>query len=198
MSVILAAAFGYLLGSVPFGLVAARLFGLPDPRSIGSGNIGATNVLRTGHKGAALLTLLGDALKGAVAVWIAGLVFGSDEARAAAGMAAFIGHCFPVWLRFSGGKGVATFLGTFLALHFPTFLALCATWLAAAAVTRLSSAGALAASALAPVWLWMLGRGELWWAAAAMAVVLWWRHRENIARIARGEESRISFGRKGR
>ena len=194
MTEVLALALGYLLGSIPFGVVMARVFGLGDLREIGSGNIGATNVLRTGSKKAAVLTLLFDALKGTVAVLIAPQW--GPLAAACAGLGAFVGHCYPVWLKFRGGKGVATFLGVFLGLHWPTFLSLCAVWLVTAFVTRMSSPSALVAAIAAPVILMGFGENAFVWAAVLMAALLWWRHRENISRLLRGEESKISFGRK--
>lgn len=190
------AAAGYLLGSVPFGLVITRAFGLGDLRAIGSGNIGATNVLRTGSKSAAAATLILDSGKGAAAVLLARAMAGEDAAQVA-GLAAFLGHCFPVWLRFDGGKGVATFLGTLLALAWPVGLAACATWLATAAVTRISSLAALVAAALSPLWAVLLGRGETAVLAAALALVVLWRHGDNIARIRAGTEPRIGRKRDG-
>ncbi|MFN3954516.1 MAG: glycerol-3-phosphate 1-O-acyltransferase PlsY [Pararhodobacter sp.] len=184
----------YLLGSVPFGLVIARALGLGDLRAIGSGNIGATNVLRTGNKGAALATLLLDAGKGGVAVLLARLALAEDAAQLAA-LAAFLGHLFPVWLGFRGGKGVATFLGTLLVLAWPAGLLACATWLAVAAISRISSLSALLAAASAPVWLWLSGRPEAVILAAVLAVVVWQRHGANIARLRAGTEPRIG-GRK--
>ena len=180
----------YLLGSVPFGIVMARLFGLGDLRQIGSGNIGATNVLRTGNKLAAALTLVFDAGKGALAVLIARGVAGEDAAQLA-GFAAFLGHCYPVFLRFQGGKGVATFLGTLIALAWPVGLAACATWTVCAALTRISSASALAAAALSPVWMWLLGHGSGVILALALAALVFLRHRPNIVRLLAGEEPKI-------
>ncbi|MBD3766049.1 MAG: glycerol-3-phosphate 1-O-acyltransferase PlsY [Rhodobacterales bacterium] len=188
------AAAAYLLGSVPFGVVITRTLGLGDLRQIGSGNIGATNVLRTGHKGAAAATLILDAAKGGVAVLIARALVGADAAQLA-GLAAFLGHLYPVWLGFRGGKGVATFLGTLLALAWPVGLLACATWAATAAVTRISSASALVAAALAPVWLILLGRADMVALAVALAALVFWRHSANIARLRAGTEPRI--GRKG-
>jgi len=187
---ILAALGGYLLGAVPFGIVAARLFGLEDPRRIGSGNIGATNVLRTGHKPAALLTLIGDAGKGAAAVLIARALAGEGTAGLA-GLAAMLGHLYPVYLGFRGGKGVATFLGTLLALAWPVGLAACATWLVVAGAFRYSSLAALTAAALAPVFA--LGWSH-WHAAALIAVMSVFviaKHRANIARLWAGSEPKI-------
>nr|WP_241963351.1 glycerol-3-phosphate 1-O-acyltransferase PlsY [Paracoccus suum] len=190
----LAAIFGYLLGSVPFGIVITRALGLGDLRTIGSGNIGATNVLRTGHKGAALATLLLDSGKGAIAVLIA-RYFGGEVAGIVAGTAAFVGHLFPVWLGFRGGKGVATFLGTLLALHLPLGLAACAAWALTAAVSRISSLSALAAAGLSPVIALMMARPGIALACLGMAVLIAVRHRTNIARLRAGTEPRI--GRKG-
>lgn len=182
--------FGYLLGSVPFGLVIARMLGLGDLRKIGSGNIGATNVLRTGNKPAALATLILDSFKGAIAVLLARWLAAEDAAQVA-GLMAFLGHCFPVWLGFRGGKGVATFLGLLLGLAFPVGLAACATWVAGAALTRISSASALLAAALAPVWAWALGYPSIVALCALLAVIVWARHQANIRRILAGTEPRI-------
>lgn len=187
---ILWAIFGYLLGSVPFGLVITRALGLGDLRQIGSGNIGATNVLRTGNKGAALATLLLDSGKGAIAVLLA-RHFGGEAAAILAGGAAFLGHCFPVWLRFKGGKGVATFLGTVIALNWPLGLIACTTWALTAAITRISSFSALLAAALAPVFAWGLGRTDIAAVAAFMAVLIFIRHHANISRLLAGTEPRI-------
>lgn len=186
-------ACGYLAGSVPFGMIVARLFRLGDLRKIGSGNIGATNVLRTGNRTAAALTLLLDALKGAVPVWIFLGLWG-DLAGQLAGLGAFLGHCFPVWLRFRGGKGVATWLGIMLALHPPSFAATGLTWLAAAWLTRISSAGALAAAASGPLWLILFGRWEAVLLAIVLGTLVWIRHHANIRRLLRGEEPRIGSG----
>ncbi len=183
--------FGYLCGSIPFGVLITRLAGAPDVRSIGSGNIGATNVLRTGRKGLAAATLLGDMLKGTVAVAIANAMFGGEAAIVAA-LGAFLGHLFPVWLGFKGGKGVATFIG--LLLGFGAWLALLAfavLWLAIAALTRYSSLAALIASAATPVVLWWSGNlpeAELF---LLLAALLWIMHRANIARLLAGTESKI-------
>jgi acyl phosphate:glycerol-3-phosphate acyltransferase len=182
--------FGYLCGSIPFGVLLTRLAGTPDLRTIGSGNIGATNVLRTGSKGLAAATLLGDMLKGTVAVLIAHR-YGENVAIAAA-LGAFLGHLFPVWLRFKGGKGVATYIGILLGLQaWLAFLAFCAIWLAVAAATRYSSLAALAASAATPAVLWWhgdLAEAELY---LALTILLWIKHRANIARLISGDESKI-------
>jgi glycerol-3-phosphate acyltransferase PlsY len=185
--------FGYLLGSIPFGLVLTKVAGMQDLRSIGSGNIGATNVLRTGRKGLAAATLLLDAFKGTVAVLLAAR-FG-DYAAVIAGLGAFLGHLYPVWLKFSGGKGVATFLGVALGLAWPGALVFALVWLATAFVTRYSSAAALAASVATPLALWAMGRSQPAELLAALAVLLWFKHRPNIERLLAGTESKI--GQKG-
>ena len=190
MTPILWAIAGYLLGSVPFGLVITRLVGLGDLRQIGSGNIGATNVLRTGNKPAALATLLLDSGKGAIAVLLA-RYFGGETAALLAGGAAFLGHCFPVWLGFKGGKGVATFLGTVGALYWPLGLAACAVWLVTALISRISSLSALVAAALTPVFAWALGFGALALVCLFMAALIFLRHKTNIARLLDGSEPRI-------
>lgn len=181
------AIIGYGLGSIPFGMVSARLFGLGNLRGIGSGNIGATNVLRTGNKTAAALTLIFDAGKGAVAIFLA-RAFAGEDAVQLAGLAAFVGHCFPVWLGFKGGKGVATFLGLWLALAWPVGVACCLTWLAAAAVTRISSMGALVAAASSVVWTVLLGYPGGVVLAVLLSLLVFWRHSANIARLRAGEE----------
>jgi acyl phosphate:glycerol-3-phosphate acyltransferase len=181
--------FGYTLGSIPFGLILTRLAGVGDIRSIGSGNIGATNVLRTGRKGLAAATLVLDALKGTVAVLVAAR-FGL-EAALVAGLGAFLGHCFPVWLRFKGGKGVATFLGILLGLHWPSMIITALIWIGTAAVTRYSSVSALIASAAAPVVLLLVGESEIALLVTFLAILLWFRHRANLKRLLAGEESRI-------
>jgi len=182
--------FGYLLGSIPFGLILTRLAGLGDVRRIGSGNIGATNVLRTGRKGLAAATLLGDALKGTAAVMIADRVGGPNTA-VLAGLGAFLGHLFPVWLGFRGGKGVATFLGCLAGLAPVAALAFAVVWLAVGALMRYSSLAALVASAATPVVLWLQGERQLAELFAVLALLLWWKHRENIKRLAAGTEGRI-------
>lgn len=186
----LTALLAYLLGSVPFGLVMARLFGLGDIRQIGSGNIGATNVLRTGNRPAAALTLVLDAGKGGIAVLLARALLAEDAAQLA-GFAAFLGHCFPVFLGFKGGKGVATFLGTLLALFWPAGIAACLTWLLVAAIFRISSLSALVAAALAPVWVSILGMPQAGLATALLAALIFLRHDANIKRLLKGEEPRI-------
>jgi len=181
---------GYLLGSIPFGIVITRLLGLGDLREIGSGNIGATNVLRTGHKGAALATLLLDSGKGAIAVLLARWL-GGDMAAVLAGAGAILGHCFPVWLGFRGGKGVATFLGTVIALSWPLGLMCCAIWLVAAAIFRISSLAALIAATASPLIAVAMGQSLIAAAVAFMAALVIFRHRENIERLRAGTEPRI-------
>lgn len=188
MTILLAAILGYLLGSVPFGLVITKAAGLGDIRSIGSGNIGATNVLRTGRKDLAAATLALDSGKGAIAVLIAYAIGWPPEV---AGAAAFLGHCFPVWLKFQGGKGVATFLGTLLALWFPAGAFACAIWLAAAFLFRFSSLAALLAAAASPLVLFAMGKPSFAIAALFMTALIFFRHKANIERLMRGEEPKI-------
>ncbi|MEL0438241.1 glycerol-3-phosphate 1-O-acyltransferase PlsY [Phycobacter sp. K97] len=190
LQLLLWAVVGYGLGSIPFGLLLTRLMGLGNLREIGSGNIGTTNVLRTGSKLAALLTLLLDGGKGAAAVVLARLMAGEDAAQMA-GLMAFLGHCFPVWLGFKGGKGVATFLGLMLALAWPVGAAACLTWLAGAAITRMSSASALLSALAAPVWALLLGHPQIVALTVALTVIVFWRHSENIARLRAGTEPKI-------
>jgi glycerol-3-phosphate acyltransferase PlsY len=180
----------YLLGSIPFGLILTRLAGLGDIRQVGSGNIGATNVLRTGRRGLAAGTLLLDGAKGALAVQAAGLLVGARWEPLAA-MAAVVGHCFPVWLGFRGGKGVATGLGVLLALDWRVGVCVCLIWLAVALVTRLSSAASLSALAAAPLLAAVLSPSYWWVAPVCVAALIWLRHRANIARILAGAEPRI-------
>jgi acyl phosphate:glycerol-3-phosphate acyltransferase len=189
MILALAFAFGYLLGSIPFGVLLTRATGGPDLRTIGSGNIGATNVLRTGRKGLAAATLLCDMLKGTVAV-LAAMRYGPDAALAA-GLGAFLGHLFPVWLKFKGGKGVATYIGLLIGLHWPAAVIFCAIWLAVAAASRYSSLAALIASALTPFGLWILGRPDVAALFLLLTVLLWVMHRANIARLLNGSEGKI-------
>ena len=187
---VLTATFSYALGSVPFGILVARIFGLGDLREIGSGNIGATNVLRAGSRPAAAATLILDSGKGAVAVLIARSLAGEDAAQIA-GLSAFLGHLFPIWLKFRGGKGVATFLGTLLALAWPVGIAACLTWLFAALLTRMSSFSALLAALSAPIWAVIFSYSEALAVLLVMIALIFLRHRENIRRIAAGTEPRI-------
>jgi len=182
--------FGYLCGSIPFGVLLTRLSGGPDLRGIGSGNIGATNVLRTGRKGLAAATLAGDMLKGTVAVLIVGHLLGEQPAIVA-GLGAFIGHLFPVWLNFRGGKGVATYIGLLLGLAWPAAIVFCAIWLLIAALTRYSSLAALTASVATPAFLWWQSDRQTTVAFLLLSILLWITHRANIARLMRGTESTI-------
>jgi len=190
-------AIGYLLGSIPFGLLLTRLTGAGDLRAIGSGNIGATNVLRTGRKGLAAATLLLDAAKGALAVWIGARLLPETGGAALCGVLAFIGHCYPVWLRFLGGKGVATMLGVALALAWPVGLVFALVWIGVLALSRISSLGGMCAAISAPLAALALGRQDLVTPLAAMAVLLLWRHRTNIARLLKGREPRLGSSRAG-
>ncbi len=192
----LTALLAYLVGSVPFGIVVSRGFGLADPRSIGSGNIGATNVLRSGNRKAAALTLILDAAKGAMAVLAARAALGEDAAQVAA-LAAFAGHCYPAWLRLRGGKGVATFLGVLLALAWPVGLAACAVWLVTARASRISSLSALTAAAASPILAALLGRDEAVALFVALTALIFARHAPNIRRLAAGTEPRIGAGGQG-
>jgi glycerol-3-phosphate acyltransferase PlsY len=184
------AVLGYLLGSIPFGILVTRAMGLGDLRAIGSGNIGATNVLRTGNKGAALATLLLDGAKGAVAVLLARWLVAEDAAQVA-GLAAFLGHLFPVWLGFRGGKGVATFIGVMLALNWLVGLAVCVTWLVGAVVTRTSSIAALVAAAGSGLFVLVLTDGSLLLLTLILTVLVYVRHSENLKRIKAGTEPKI-------
>lgn len=189
-ALIVTAALAYSLGSIPFGLILTRALGLGDLRQIGSGNIGATNVLRTGHKGAAAATLVLDGAKGAVAVLIARAAFAEDAAQLA-GLSAFIGHLYPVWLGFRGGKGVATFLGVLLALAWPVGLASVATWLWTVLIMRMSSLGALMAAATTTIWAIALGQGQVFVLAAVLTGFVYLRHWPNVRRIRAGTEPKI-------
>jgi glycerol-3-phosphate acyltransferase PlsY len=192
MTAFLFALGGYLAGSIPFAVLVSRMMGLADPRTYGSGNIGATNVLRSGHRIAALLTLVGDAGKGWAAVLVARALGAGDELLAVTAVAAFLGHVFPVWLRFKGGKGVATAAGVLIALDWRVGLAVIVAWLTIAVVSRYSSLAAIVAALFAPAATWhFVGAGPLLVAVTAMSVVLIVRHRVNIAKLLRGEESRI-------
>ena len=187
--IFIAFAFGYLLGSVPFGLLLTRAAGLGDVRQIGSGNIGATNVLRTGNKGLAALTLLLDALKGSAAVLIAAK-WGSESALFA-GVGAFLGHVFPIWLRFKGGKGVATFLGILVGFSWKAALVFAATWLAVAFLSRYSSLAALVAAAISPLMLYIVGLPDFALALLVLTVLIYIKHAANISRLLAGKESKI-------
>ena len=192
MTALLCALGGYLAGSIPFAVIVSRALGLPDPRTYGSGNIGATNVLRSGSRIAALATLVGDAGKGWVAVMAARLLDMPMELVAVTGFAAFIGHLYPVWLKFRGGKGVATAAAVLIAFDWRIGLAVIVTWLTIAVVTRYSSLAAVIAALFAPVAAWYtVGPGPILWAVIAMSVLVLVRHRVNIAKLARGEETRI-------
>ena len=181
---------GYLLGSIPFGLILTRAAGGPDVRTIGSGNIGATNVLRTGRKGLAAATLICDALKGTLAVLVIAR-YASYEASLLAGFGAFIGHLFPVWLNFKGGKGVATYIGLLIGIYWPCAVIFCAIWLVVAVISRYSSLSALIASALTPLAFWLLAQPQAAGWFLLMTVLLWITHRTNIRRMLNGSEGKI-------
>jgi acyl phosphate:glycerol-3-phosphate acyltransferase len=181
---------GYLLGSIPFGLILTRIAGTQDLRTVGSGNIGATNVLRTGHKGLAAATLICDALKGTAAVVISGYVGGPDAAMLAA-LGAFLGHLFPVWLKFRGGKGVAVYIGVLIGLFWPAAVVFCVIWISTAFTSRYSSLSALVASFVTPIFLWWFGHPALASLFAVLTLLLFYSHRENIRRLQAGTEGRI-------
>jgi acyl phosphate:glycerol-3-phosphate acyltransferase len=181
---------GYLFGSIPFGLILTKLAGTQDLRSIGSGNIGATNVLRTGNKGLAAATLIGDMLKGTAAVVVAGMLWG-PEAAMIAGLGAFLGHVFPVWLKFSGGKGIATYIGVLLGLFWPAAAMFGAIWIAVAFSFRYSSLAALVACFATPIFLWLFGHLALASLFAVLTLLSFWTHRENIKRLQAGTEGKI-------
>jgi acyl phosphate:glycerol-3-phosphate acyltransferase len=185
---------GYLLGSIPFGLILTRLAGTQDLRSIGSGNIGATNVLRTGHKGLAAATLICDALKGTLAVIISGY-FGGPDAAMMAALGAFLGHLFPAWLGFKGGKGVAVYIGVLIGLFWPAAVVFCVIWISTAFTSRYSSLSALVAGFVTPIFLWWFGHPALASLFAVLTLLLFYAHRENIRRLQAGAEGRI--GEKG-
>jgi len=195
LSSIIAFLLGYLLGSIPFGLLLTRAAGLGDVRDIGSGNIGATNVLRTGKKGLAAFTLLLDLLKGTAAVlighYIGALSGGTIVASLVAGLGAFLGHTFPVWLRFKGGKGVATYIGILLGLNWPGALAFCSVWLFVAILSRYSSLSAIVAAVVTPIWLLTVEDCATALLAAVLSVILIYKHRANIHRLIAGQEPRI-------
>src|SRR5580704_1354492 len=181
---------GYLLGSIPFGLILTRFAGTADIRSIGSGNIGATNVLRTGRKGLAAATLICDMLKGTLAVILSGY-FGGPDAAMLAALGAFLGHLFPVWLKFKGGKGVAVYIGVLVGLFWPAAVVFCVLWLATAVTSRYSSLSALVASFVTPIFLWWFGHPALASLCVVLTVLLFYMHRENIKRLQAGTEGRI-------
>lgn len=192
---IMAALLGYLSGSIPFGLLFTRWAGLGDVRAIGSGNIGATNVLRTGNKKVAAATLIADAVKGTIPILLM-KAMGGETAGLIAGLAAFAGHLFPVWLGFKGGKGVATNIGILFGLYWPLGLIFLAVWLVMALTFRISSLSALTASALSPLWAWFLGKPTFVLPLILLAALIWIMHHENIARLLRGEETKIKLGSK--
>jgi acyl phosphate:glycerol-3-phosphate acyltransferase len=187
---VIALLIGYLFGSIPFGLILTRLAGTQDLRTVGSGNIGATNVLRTGHKGLAAATLICDMLKGTAAVILAGY-YGGPSAAMLAALGAFLGHLFPVWLNFRGGKGVAVYIGVLLGLFWPAAVVFCVLWLATAATSRYSSLSALVASFVTPIFLWWFGHLALASLFAVLTMLLFYMHRENIKRLQTGKEGRI-------
>jgi glycerol-3-phosphate acyltransferase PlsY len=189
-AVVIALMIGYLLGSIPFGLILTRLAGTADIRSIGSGNIGATNVLRTGRKGLAAATLICDMLKGTLAVILCGY-YGGPNAAMLAALGAFLGHLFPVWLNFRGGKGVAVYIGVLIGLFWPAAVVFCVLWAATALTSRYSSLSALVASFVTPIFLWWFGHLALASLFAVLTMLLFYMHRENIARLQAGKEGRI-------
>jgi len=190
LAIVLSLIFGYLMGSIPFGLLLTRAAGGPDIREIGSGNIGATNVLRTGRKGLAAATLICDMLKGTLAVMVVAYYFGGNAALAA-GLAAFLGHLFPVWLKFKGGKGVAVYIGILLGLYWPAAFIFGVIWGIVAWLSRYSSLSALIASALTPLGLWLMGQPDAAALFLALTIATWIMHRANIARLLNGSEGKI-------
>ena len=191
LNISLIAITGYLIGSIPFGIIIAKIMGLGNLRNIGSGNIGATNVLRTGNKLAAILTLIFDLSKGAVVVILARLLF-DDSAAQISGLGSFLGHCFPVWLGFKGGKGVATFIGITLALYWPAGILTCLTWISIAYISRISSLSALLSSISSIVWIWICGMPNATFIMIILTIFIWVRHKENIKRIIKNTEPRIN------
>ena len=191
LNIFLIAITGYLIGSIPFGIIIAKIMGLGNLRNIGSGNIGATNVLRTGNKLAAILTLIFDLSKGAVVVILARLLF-DDSAAQISGLGSFLGHCFPVWLGFKGGKGVATFIGITLALYWPAGILTCLTWISIAYISRISSLSALLSSISSIVWIWICGMPNATFIMIILTIFIWVRHKENIKRIVKNTEPRIN------
>src|ERR1700691_141470 len=190
LAAVFAIVFGYLLGSIPFGLLLTRRAGLVDIRTVGSGNIGATNVLRTGHKGLAAATLICDMLKGTAAVILAGYCGGPSAAMLAA-LGAFLGHLFPVWLNFRGGKGVAVYIGVLIGLFWPAAVVFCVLWIATAVTSRYSSLSALVASFVTPIFLWWFGHSALASLFVVLTLLLFYMHRENIKRLQAGTEGKI-------
>ena len=191
LNIFMIAITGYLIGSIPFGIIIAKIMGLGNLRNIGSGNIGATNVLRTGNKLAAILTLIFDLSKGAVVVILARLLF-DDSAAQISGLGSFLGHCFPVWLGFKGGKGVATFIGITLALYWPAGILTCLTWISIAYISRISSLSALLSSISSIVWIWICGMPNATFIMIILTIFIWLRHKENIKRIIKNTEPRIN------
>ena len=191
MNIFLVILFAYLIGSIPFGIIISKIMGLGNLRNIGSGNIGATNVLRTGNKLAAILTLIFDLLKGAIAVIITYYIFNDTTAQIAA-LSSFLGHCFPIWLKFKGGKGVATFIGISLALYWPAGILICLTWVLTAFLSRISSLSALLSSLSSILWVWILGVPSAVFVMTVLTILIWYRHMENIKRIIKNTEPKIN------
>ena len=191
MNIFLVILFAYLIGSIPFGIIISKIMGLGNLRNIGSGNIGATNVLRTGNKLAAILTLIFDLLKGAIAVIITYYIFNDTTAQIAA-LSSFLGHCFPIWLKFKGGKGVATFIGISLALYWPAGILICLTWVLIAFLSRISSLSALISSLSSILWVWILGVPSAVFIMTVLTILIWYRHIENIKRIIKNTEPKIN------
>jgi glycerol-3-phosphate acyltransferase PlsY len=191
MNIFLVILYAYLIGSIPFGIIISKIMGLGNLRNIGSGNIGATNVLRTGNKLAAILTLIFDLLKGAIAVIITYYIFNDTTAQIAA-LSSFLGHCFPIWLKFKGGKGVATFIGISLALYWPAGILICLTWVLIAFLSRTSSLSALISSLSSILWVWVLGAPSAVFIMTVLTILIWYRHIENIKRIINNTEPKIN------
>ena len=191
MNIFLVILFAYLIGSIPFGIIISKIMGLGNLRDIGSGNIGATNVLRPGNKSAAILTLIFDLLKGAIAVIITYYIFNDTTAQIAA-LSSFLGHCFPIWLKFKGGKGVATFIGISLALYWPAGILICLTWVLIAFLSRTSSLSALISSLSSILWVWVLGAPSAVFIMTVLTILIWYRHIENIKRIIKNTEPKIN------
>jgi glycerol-3-phosphate acyltransferase PlsY len=191
MNIFLVILFAYLIGSIPFGIIISKIMGLGNLRNIGSGNIGATNVLRTGNKLAAILTLIFDLLKGAIAVIITYYIYNDTTAQIAA-LSSFLGHCFPIWLKFKGGKGVATFIGISLALYWPAGILICLTWVLTAFLSRISSLSALISSLSSILWFWILGVPSAVFVMTVLTILIWFRHIENIKRIIKNTEPKIN------